>query len=548
MFVAELFEDHSSITKTVVVIPGGFHPMHPGHVSLYQKVVQQMPQADVYMAATNDQSERPFPFAVKHQLAVIAGIPADRFVQVKSPFNPREITSNYDAETTALVIVRSEKDRNEPPVAGGTKKDGSPSYLQPVTQKLKPMSQHGYMAYLPTIEFKAGPQGMTSATQIRTAWPNSSPEIKAQIISDMYPKIAGNAQLIQRAIGIFDQVMGGLAEGWKSKLAGAALAGAAAFGGGAQAQAAPPAGVNATGTNAAIVQSLVNPVAQQRFAKMHADTTAKLTDPRYTHNPNALAQHQAAPQQQHAEMLQNIKNIEQWDNPYRIIQMAMNMAGVTPQEVLQNLPKGYKLPTTEPKGTFVPKDLGKLSVNETLKRVNGKWALVSKSTGRPLQYYHGSGHPSKEWVSKVERRVHSFSETDIKAVDSKATQLINRARTAHPLAASDGEALSLYVYDRAQQDFNQLDLENDQEDAMIDQLQVRDDAMNKRIQELESQIDDLMQKIQQHGTIKEEASGVIATKAQARDPRYSMSLTQDVRPGAVEKNLRAFNLLAPKKK
>ena len=138
-------------------------------------------------------------------------------------------------------------------------------------------------------------------------------------------------------------------EGWKSKLAGAALAGAAALGGGAQAQTAPAAGVNATGNNAAIVQSLVNPVAQQRFAAQHADTTAKLTDPRYTHNPDAMAQHQAAPQQQHAEMLQNIKNIEQWDNPYRIIQMAMNMAGVTPKEVLQNLPKGYKLPTTEPK-------------------------------------------------------------------------------------------------------------------------------------------------------------------------------------------------------
>jgi hypothetical protein len=148
-------------------------------------------------------------------------------------------------------------------------------------------------------------------------------------------------------------------EGWKSKLAGAALAGAAALGGGAQAQTAP-----ADTTNAAMVQSLVNPVAQQRFAKMHADTTAKLTDPRYTHNPSALAQHQATPQQQHAEMLQNIKNIEQWDNPYRIIQMAMNMAGVTPKEVLQNLPKGYKLPTTEPKGTFVPKDLSKLNVKE----------------------------------------------------------------------------------------------------------------------------------------------------------------------------------------
>jgi hypothetical protein len=139
-------------------------------------------------------------------------------------------------------------------------------------------------------------------------------------------------------------------EGWKSKLAGAALAGAAAFGGGgAQAQTTAPTGVNATGNNAAIVQSLVNPVAQQRFAKMHADTTAKLTDPKYTHNPNALAQHQAAPKQQHDEWIQNVRNAAQFENPYQIIRIALNMAGVTPQEVLQNLPQGYKLPTTEPK-------------------------------------------------------------------------------------------------------------------------------------------------------------------------------------------------------
>ena len=40
----------------------------------------------------------------------------------------------------------------------------------------------------------------------------------------------------------------------------------------------------------------------------------------------------------------------------------------------------------------------------------------------------------------------------------------------------------------------------------------------------------------------EGASGVIATKKQEQDPRYSMSLTKDVRPGQIEKNLRAFKL------
>jgi hypothetical protein len=40
----------------------------------------------------------------------------------------------------------------------------------------------------------------------------------------------------------------------------------------------------------------------------------------------------------------------------------------------------------------------------------------------------------------------------------------------------------------------------------------------------------------------EDASGVIANKKQAKDPRYSMSLTKDVRPGEVERQLKKFNL------
>ena len=37
-------------------------------------------------------------------------------------------------------------------------------------------------------------------------------------------------------------------------------------------------------------------------------------------------------------------------------------------------------------------------------------------------------------------------------------------------------------------------------------------------------------------------TGVIASKKQANDPRYSMSLTKDVRPGQINKSLKAFNL------
>jgi len=42
--------------------------------------------------------------------------------------------------------------------------------------------------------------------------------------------------------------------------------------------------------------------------------------------------------------------------------------------------------------------------------------------------------------------------------------------------------------------------------------------------------------------------GVIASKSQAKDPRYSMSLTKDVRPGAIKKSLRALRLAEDLKK
>jgi len=35
---------------------------------------------------------------------------------------------------------------------------------------------------------------------------------------------------------------------------------------------------------------------------------------------------------------------------------------------------------------------------------------------------------------------------------------------------------------------------------------------------------------------------VIASRSQAQDPRYSMSLTQDVRPGETERQLRKMHL------
>ena len=191
--------------STIVIMPGGFHPYHAGHHSLYNSAKKAFPGAEVYVAATNDTKSRPFPFAIKEKLAKVAGVSPEHFIQVKSPFQPREITDNFNPEQDVVIFVRSEKDRNESPKPGGTKKDGSPAYFQPYTGKdIQPFGQHAYMAYLPTVEF--GP-GISSATEIRNAWPTLNDKRKTAMVMSLYPATQKNPKLATNVVKMLDMGM-----------------------------------------------------------------------------------------------------------------------------------------------------------------------------------------------------------------------------------------------------------------------------------------------------------------------------------------------------
>lgn len=192
--------------KKLVIMPGGFHPFHAGHLALYNAAKEAFPSADVFVAATADTSARPFPFRLKKTLAQAAGVPGNRFIQVKSPFRAEEITQMYDPATTQLIFVRSEKDQETQPRAGGVKKDGSPSYLQPYKRTGRDtFNKHAYMAYLPVATF--GP-GMTSATEIRAKWPEMEPEQKIGLIKTLYPSTEGNDLAAAKIVAMFDETIG----------------------------------------------------------------------------------------------------------------------------------------------------------------------------------------------------------------------------------------------------------------------------------------------------------------------------------------------------
>jgi hypothetical protein len=196
---------------TVVIMPGGFHPFHAGHLALYNSAKRAFPDADVYVAATDDVTSRPFPFQIKEKLAQLAGVNKGRFMRVKSPFKAEEITAPYNPAKDVLIFVRSEKDATKQPQAGGVKKDGSASYLQPLlgAKKLEPFAKHAYMAYLPTVEF--GP-GMTSATEIRGAWPTLNEKRKTALVMSLYPATQSNPKLAANVVKMLDTAIGSLGE------------------------------------------------------------------------------------------------------------------------------------------------------------------------------------------------------------------------------------------------------------------------------------------------------------------------------------------------
>ena len=200
MLLRELFE--ANARKVVAVMPGGFHPFHPGHKSLYDWAVKTFGQSNVYVAATNDTKARPFPFEVKKKLAAMAGVPESNFMQVKSPFNNREYAGLLDADT-ALVFVRSQKDKSEQPLPDQTKKNGEPGYLRTYTGKdLNTADEMGYMAYGPTINFDFSGMQIKSASELRATWPEMSDEDKLKAAKLMYGNGAEAAvQLLNQALG-----------------------------------------------------------------------------------------------------------------------------------------------------------------------------------------------------------------------------------------------------------------------------------------------------------------------------------------------------------
>jgi hypothetical protein len=187
--------------KVFVIYPGRFHPFHAGHKGVYNYLSTKFGGNDVYITTTGvvELPKSPFSFDEKKEMMMATGIPSNKILNVKNNYNLQSVSSQIpiNVERDSIIFAVSQKDMAEDPrFKNFVKKDGSPSYLQPMPKnesKLEPAIKHGYLITVPTTDFTVLGLPARSASQLRSQYTTLNPEQQKSFIVDLFgsynPKI-----------------------------------------------------------------------------------------------------------------------------------------------------------------------------------------------------------------------------------------------------------------------------------------------------------------------------------------------------------------------
>jgi len=190
MFIYELFEQQTD--NLIVVYPGRFQPWHKGHFAVYNHLVKNYGRDHVFIATSNkvDPPRSPFSFSEKTQFMHLTGVPEDRIIETRDPYRAVELVQKYDPETTKMILAVSAKDMaDDPRFKFGPKRDGSPSYLQPMPKDQSSMAtldRHAYIMTVPTFNFTVLGEPMRSATEVRAQFKSADDATQRAIIKDLF--------------------------------------------------------------------------------------------------------------------------------------------------------------------------------------------------------------------------------------------------------------------------------------------------------------------------------------------------------------------------
>jgi hypothetical protein len=113
--IETILGEAAQMDKVVVVYSGRFQPFHKGHYATYDNLVRKFGKDSVYIGTSNVTDSKKSPFNFKEKKVIMTtmfGIPSNKIVNIKNPYAPEEILKKYDSDTTGLIVVVGEKDKN----------------------------------------------------------------------------------------------------------------------------------------------------------------------------------------------------------------------------------------------------------------------------------------------------------------------------------------------------------------------------------------------------------------------------------------------------
>jgi hypothetical protein len=182
--------------KMVVVYPGRFQPMGRHHAATYEALTDKFGDDNVYVATSNvvKPPKSPLNFEQKRDIMVKHGIPADKIVQTRNPYQAQELLTKFDPTLTTVVFAVGKKDMQESPRfanLGGTRKDGRPAYFRKFGEddELAGFAEHGYVAVAPHVSLDIPGLGEMSGTTLRKTLAAADEKTFEQIMGWFDPDI-----------------------------------------------------------------------------------------------------------------------------------------------------------------------------------------------------------------------------------------------------------------------------------------------------------------------------------------------------------------------
>ena len=208
--------------KVIAIYPGRFQPMGRHHYATYKALADQFGPENTFIVTSNKMGPKsPLDFEEKKKIMIAHGVPADKIVMSRNPYQAVELTKNFDPASTAVVFAVGGKDMRDSPrfanLDGMTKK-GTPAYYKTYRpgEELVGLGKHGYIAVAPHVEIDVPGFGEMSGTTLRKALKGASQEDFETIMGfynqEIYDILQGKLQEMSAmaggAVGGFSGVVG----------------------------------------------------------------------------------------------------------------------------------------------------------------------------------------------------------------------------------------------------------------------------------------------------------------------------------------------------